>query len=92
MAVIYIPVVAESDYPIFREIGVGGEFPSDFAAFLQRVEQRKTDFHELGYRIREVKVDPAGFKRHIRAGKRATFGHLIRYAARLVGPKRGRKS
>lgn len=88
---IYIAVIDESDYSVFRKIGKPNEFPEDFGAFVRRVEQFKTDYLERGYRVREVKVDAAGF--HPRRGCRfTTYKQLVRYAARLVARERKRKA
>jgi len=91
MAVIYIAVISESDYPAFREIGIGNEFPNDFGAFLQHVKQVKKDFRARGFRTRGVYVDAPGFKRRLRYGKFATYNDLRRYAADLVDRKRKKR-
>ena len=91
MAVMYIAVIAESEYPAFREICNRNEFPSDFGAFLRRVERRKSDLHERGFIVREVNIDAAGFKRRRRPRTGATYRELDRYAASLVYQKQKRK-
>jgi len=91
MAVMYIAVITESDYPAFREMCDGREFPADFGAFLRRVERRKSDLHERGFIVREVNVDAAGFKRRRRPRTGATYRELDRYAASLVLRKQERK-
>jgi hypothetical protein len=63
MAAIYIPVIAESDYPAFRGFCDRNEFPVDYGAFLELVDHRKRNFRARGYKVREVMVDATGFRR-----------------------------
>jgi hypothetical protein len=87
----YIGVIAESDYPAFREICDGREFPTNYDAYRKRIEGRKESYRARGFIPRELNVDFLGFERHRWSTKRATFRELDRYAARLVYRKHKRK-
>ena len=91
MPAIYLAVITESDYPAFREMCDGREFPADHGAYLKSVERRKSDLHERGFIVREVNVDAAGLKRRRRPRTGATYRELDRYAASLVYRKQKRK-
>lgn len=82
---VYIPIIAESDYDTFRSIGVRSQFPDDYGAFLQLVEQEKEKFRTSGCVTKDVNVNTAGFKKWLAARKQyPTYSALLTYTASLV--------
>jgi hypothetical protein len=85
---IYVAAVKEENYPALLRIGDASEFPERYEEFLLLVERRRKEFRELGYHTQTVFVDPDEL-RCARARQRcATYGDLLRYAAKLFNPRR----
>jgi hypothetical protein len=86
MAAINIPIINESEYPLFRDIGVLSQFPLDYSAFLELFNQEKENFIRKGIITVDKNIDFAMFITWFGGGRRATYQDLFFYAATVIKP------
>jgi len=84
MAVIYIPVISEEEYPLFRSIVVTPQFPIDYSAFLKLVDKETKEATNLGISALKLNIDFAGFKEWFGTRRYATYSDLVNYAAAVA--------
>ena len=87
MAVIYIPVIREEEYPLFRSIVVTAKFPSDYSAFLKLVDKETMEATYVGISALKMNIDFAGFKEWFGTRRYATYTDLVNYAAAVAKSK-----
>jgi hypothetical protein len=87
MAAINIPIINETEYPSFKNIGVRSQFPEDYSAFLELFGQEKKRFTEKHIITVEININFAGFQGWYGRGRVATYQDLFRYAATIVNSK-----
>jgi len=78
---INIPVISESEYRLFQQIGITSQFPIDYSAFLEFVDQETKKITDRGIVAIKTNVDFAGFRQWLGRRKYATYSDLLRYAA-----------
>ena len=88
MAAINIPVISESEYPLFRHIGVVSQFPEDFNSFVDLMSKKTKEVCHGGVIPVNVNIDFAGFSGWLtkwHAGRQyATYNDLFQYAASII--------
>jgi hypothetical protein len=87
MATIKFPIIKESEYELFRGIGVTNEFPPDFSAFLERMEQENKSFTDKGIITIETNINFASFRLWFGVGRYACNSDLFNYAAIITNGK-----
>lgn len=87
MASVNIPVISESEYPLFRGIGVLSQFPEDYVAWLEFVSKKNKEICHGGIIAVNTQIDFAGFRKWLGTRKYATYIDLLNYAATIINPK-----
>jgi hypothetical protein len=84
MAAINIPIISESEYPLFREIGVSGQFPPEYTAFLELFNQdKKKRIPDPNIITVKTNINFPGFIKWFGTGRYATYQNLYSYAATI---------
>ena len=87
MAVIYIPVICEEEYPLFRSIVVTPKFPIDDSAFLKLVDKEMKEAMNVGISALKMNIDFVGFREWFGTRRYATYSDLVNYAAVVAKSK-----
>lgn len=82
--VMCIPIITESDYPAFQQLGIASQFPDDYSAFLELLKKEEQKLHARGIVTDKVNVDAAGFQQWFGGRGKATYSDLFKYAASVV--------
>ena len=87
MAVIYIPVISEEEYPLFRSILVTPQFSTEYSAFIKLVDKEIKEATNVGISALKMNINFAGFKEWFGTRRYATYSDLVDYAVAAAKSK-----
>ncbi len=87
MGTIYIPVISEEEYHLFRDIGVTSALPINHSAFLELEDKEIKEATDAGIPVLKMNIDFTGFIKWFNSHRHATYSDLLNYAVFVAQSK-----